>query len=219
VQEPTTDALQNDPHKFLALIAYGRTTSNFLKDTTIFSRGDAADSVYFIQDGRVRVTIASGDGKQTTVAILEEGEFFGESCLGNQDHRIATMTALTDCRLTCIEKAAMNETLQIQPEFARFFMRHLLSKNIRIERSVIDHLFNSSERRLARRLLVLANYGQDGNLPVVPVTVSEEKLAELVGTTRSSIDFFLSNFRERGFIDYENEIVVHPSLLNFVLSD
>ena len=113
----------------------------------------------------------------------------------------------------------MNETLQIQPEFARFFMRHLLSKNIRIERSVIDHLFNSSERRLARRLLVLANYGQDGNLPVVPVTVSEEKLAELVGTTRSSIDFFLSNFRERGFIDYENEIVVHPSLLNFVLSD
>jgi CRP-like cAMP-binding protein len=215
----TFDPPPNDPHKFLALIAYGRTTDDVAKDTEIFAQGDPAKSIYFIQDGRVRLTVTSEHGKQATVAMLKEGQFFGEGCLVDQSFRIVSATAHTDCRITRIEAAAISEALDLQPAFAKFFMEHLLSKNSRIEAYVIDQLINSSEKRLARRLLILANYGQEGSPPIVPVTVDEEALAEMIGTTRSRISFFLNKFRERGFIDYGDEIVVHQALLNFVLQD
>lgn len=186
----TFDPLQNDPHKFLALIAYGRTTDDVAKDTEIFAQGDEAKSIYFIQDGRVRLTVSSEQGNQATVAVLKEGQFFGEACLLVQSVRIVTAVAHTDCRITRIEAAAMNEALDLQPAFAKFFMEHLLSNNSRIEAYVLDQLINSSEKRLARRLLILANYGQEGSPPIVPVTVGEEALADIVGTTRSRISLF-----------------------------
>jgi CRP/FNR family cyclic AMP-dependent transcriptional regulator len=211
---------QDDPHKYLALIAYGRTTTDVSKDTEIFAQGAPARHVYFIQSGRVRVTVTNEMGKQATVAILKDDQFFGESCLGKQTARISTTTAITCCRITRIEVAAMNEALQLQPAFSKFFMDHLLSRNSRIEADVVDQLFNSSEKRLARHLLLLAHYGKEGSPPIIPVTISQEILAEMIGTTRPRVSHFMNRFREKGLIDYDGRtIIVHVSLLNSVLRD
>jgi CRP/FNR family cyclic AMP-dependent transcriptional regulator len=219
VQKQEPWPVQNDPHKFLALIGSGRSTSDYKKDADIFVQGTVADSIFYIQHGRVKATVISEQGKEAIVAVLEEGQFFGEACLGGQARRMATMTAMTDCRITAIEKASMIEALHEQPTFSNFFMDHLLSRNRRIEEDVIDQLFNSSEKRLARLLLILANYGKEGSPPIAPVTLSQEALAEMIGTTRSRVSFFMNKFRKQGFIDYNGKIDVHQSLLNSVLHD
>ncbi|WP_213773441.1 cyclic nucleotide-binding domain-containing protein [Bradyrhizobium sp. dw_78] len=211
--------VESDPRKFLAQIGVGRSTSDYKKNTNIFVQGAGADSVFYIQDGRVKVTVTSEQGKEAIVGILETGQFFGEGCLSGQAHRMATTRTLTDCRLTSIEKDSMFEALENQPAFSKFFMGHLLSRNSRIEGDIIDQLFNSSERRLARLLLLLANYGKEGSSPVIPVTLNQEALAEMIGTTRSRVSFFMNKFRRLGWIDYNGTIQVHQSLLNAVLHD
>jgi CRP/FNR family cyclic AMP-dependent transcriptional regulator len=210
---------QKDAHKLLAQVRSGRTTSDYLKNQHIFVQGSAADSVFFIQTGRVKATVTSKHGKEAVVGILGEGQFFGEQCLRGQPLRTTSMTALTDCRITSIAKAAMITAIHDQPRFCELFMDHLLSRNSRIEEDVIDQLFNSSEKRLARMLLLLANYGKEGNPPIVAVTLSQETLAEMIGTTRSRVSFFMNKFRRLGLIDYNGKIDVHQSLLNSVLHD
>jgi CRP/FNR family transcriptional regulator, cyclic AMP receptor protein len=216
---PTLWPLVSDPHEFLTLIAAGRSTSHYRKNTAVFVQGADADTVIYIQDGQVKVTVTSEHGKEAILAILGPGQFFGESCLNGQRHRKATTTTMTDCHLTSIEKDSMLEALQEQPGFSKFFMDHLLSRNSRIEGDVIDQLFNSSEKRLARLLLLLANYGKEGHPPIATVTLSQEALAEMIGTTRSRVSFFMNKFRRNGWIDYNGEIHVHQSLLNDVLHD
>jgi CRP/FNR family transcriptional regulator, cyclic AMP receptor protein len=218
---PPTPSTYQDPHKFLAMIAGGRETFDVPQNSHIYSQGDRADSVYFIQRGGIKVTVTSNHGKQATVAILKAGQFFGEGCLGGQTYRMATTTALAPCRITLIKKIAMNETLEAQPTFAKFFMDHLLSRNSRIEEDVVDLLFNPSEKRLARVLLLLAQYGNADSSRIIPVTMKQEVLAEMIGTTRSRVSFFMNRFREKGLISYEanSEIVVHVSLLAAVLHD
>jgi CRP-like cAMP-binding protein len=203
----------------LALIGAGRSTSDYKKNTEIFVQGADANSIFYIQNGRVKVTVTSAQGKEAIIAILEAGQFFGEGCLSGQVHRMATTAALTDCRITSIGIDAMREALEDQPSFSKFFMDHLLSRNRRIEEDVIDQLFNSSEKRLARLLLLLANYGKEGSPPIIPVTLSQEALAEMIGTTRSRVSFFMNKFRKLGLIDYNGTIHVHQSLLNLVLHD
>ncbi len=210
---------QKDAHKLLAQVRAGRTTSDYSKNQHIFVQGGAADSAFFIQTGRVKVTVTSKHGKEAVVGILGEGQFFGEQCLGGQPLRTTSMTALTNCRITSITKAAMITAIHDQPRYSKLFMDHLLSRNSRIEEDVIDQLFNSSEKRLARLLLLLANYGKEGNPPIVPVTLSQETLAEMIGTTRSRVSFFMNKFRRLGLIDYNGKIDVHQSLLNSVLHD
>jgi CRP/FNR family cyclic AMP-dependent transcriptional regulator len=210
---------QKDAQKLLAQVRVGRTTSDYLKHQHIFVQGSAADSAFFIQTGRVKVTVTSKHGKEAVVGILGEGQFFGEQCLGGQPLRTTSMTALTNCRITAITKAGLITTIHDQPRFSELFMNHLLSRNSRIEEDVIDQLFNSSEKRLARLLLLLANYGKEGNPPIVAVTLSQETLAEMVGTTRSRVSFFMNKFRRLGLIDYNGKIDVHQSLLNSVLHD
>jgi CRP/FNR family transcriptional regulator, cyclic AMP receptor protein len=207
------------PHKIVAEVGPGLRTSNVKKDQAIFVQGEAADAIYFIQKGRVKATVTSGHGKEAVVGILGEGEFFGEGCLAGQSLRTATMSALSDCRITSITKAAMIAALQDQPEFARHFMDHLLNRNSRVQEDVIDQLFNSSEKRLARLLLLLANYGKGDGAPIVPVKVTQETLADMIGTTRSRVSFFMNKFRKLGFIHYDGKIVVYHSLLNAVLNN
>lgn len=217
--QPTFWPHQIDPHKLLEQISAGRSTSDYHDNQDFFVQGDVADSVFFIQIGRVKVTVTSKQGKEATVGILEAGQFFGEGCLSGQPLRTATMKALGDCRITSITKASMIAVLNDQSSFAKFFMGHLLSRNSRIDEDVIDQLFNSSEKRLARLLLLLSNYGREGSPPIVPVTLTQETLSEMIGTTRSRVNFFMNKFRDLGFIDYNGTIDVHQSLLNFVLHD
>jgi len=218
-RQPTLWPPHVDPHKLLAQIGGGSRTSDYKENQDICVQGEAADSVFFVQKGRVKATVTSQQGKEATVGIFEEGQFFGEGCLNGQPMRIATMKALGDCRITSISKAAMITALHDQPMFSELFIDHLLSRNSRIEADVIDQLFNSSERRLARLLLLLANYGKAGNPPIVPITLNQETLADMIGTTRSRVSFFMNKFRKLGFIDYNGEIEVHQSLLNSVLHD
>jgi CRP/FNR family transcriptional regulator, cyclic AMP receptor protein len=219
LQKPQSSSRQDqkDAHKLLAQVRAGRTTSDYPKNQHIFVQGGAADSAFFIQTGRVKVTVTSKHGKEAVVGILGEGQFFGEQCLRDQPLRTTSMTALTDCRITSITKAAMITAIHNQPGFCELFMDHLLNRNSRIEEDVIDQLFNSSEKRLARLLLLLANYGKEG--PIVSVTLSQETLAEMIGTTRSRVSFFMNKFRRLGLIDYNGKIDVHRSLLNSVLHD
>jgi CRP/FNR family cyclic AMP-dependent transcriptional regulator len=219
-KRPTLRPIQGDPHDFLALIAAGRSTSDYPKNTDIFVQGADAHTIFYIQDGQVKVRVTSEHGKEAILAILKPGQFFGEGCLGGQRHRMATTTTLTDCRLTSIEKGSMREALRKQPAFSKFFMDHLLSRNSRIEGDVIDQLFNSSEKRLARLLLLLANHGKEGGPPIVPVNVKQEALSEMIGTTRARVSFFMNKFRRLGWIDYDAKMIhVHQSLLNAVLHD
>jgi CRP/FNR family cyclic AMP-dependent transcriptional regulator len=217
--QPTFWPHRIDPHKLLAQIGGGRSTLDYKENQEICAQGEVANLVFYIQKGRVRAIVTSRQGKEAVIGIFEEGQFFGEGCLNGQPLRTATMKALGDCRITSITKAAMIGALEDQPRFSHLFIDHLLSRNGRIEADVIDQLFNSSEKRLARLLLLLANYGKAGSPPIVPITLNQETLADMIGTTRSRVSFFMNKFRKLGFIDYNGKIVVNQSLLNSVLHD
>jgi CRP/FNR family cyclic AMP-dependent transcriptional regulator len=209
----------SDPHQLIVRIKNGRTTEDYRKDQEVFSQGDVADLVFFLQSGSVKIVVTSEQGKEAVIGITQEGQFFGEECLLHQRLRSAAAITLTDCRITAITKEAMLSELREEPKFSRFFVDHLLSRNSRIQEDVVDQLFNSSEKRLARLLLILANYGKEGSPPIVPIILSQETLAEMIGTTRSRVSFFMNKFRNLGFIDYNGKIHIHQSLLESVLHD
>lgn len=191
----------------------------FRKDAVFFAQGDPADSLYYVQDGRVKVTVVSKQGKEAVIAILKVGSFFGEGCLTGQQARMASAVALTDCTAMHLEKSAVIRMLHEDKEFSEQFTAYLLARNARVEADLVDQLFNSSEKRLARILLILANFGKEGKSePIIP-SISQETLAEMIGTTRSRVSFFMNKFRQLGFIDYNGHIEVHSSLLNVVLLD
>jgi len=209
-----------DPKQFLATIGEGRKVVTFPKKQTIFTQGDAADSVFYIQEGKVKLTVISQIGKEATLGILSEGGFFGEGCLAGQPLRMGSASAMTDCELLKIEKKAMTLALHREHTFSDLFVAYLLARNIRYEEDLVDQLFNSSEKRLARILLLLAHFGKDGVPETVIPKISQETLAEMIGTTRSRVSFFMNRFRELGFVDYgEGDMKVHSSLLNIVLHD
>jgi CRP/FNR family transcriptional regulator, cyclic AMP receptor protein len=207
------------PKIFLAKVGEGKTISQYRKDQTVFAQGDVADAVFYIQKGKVKLTVVSEQGKEAVVAILEPGQFFGEGCLNGHPLRIATTTAMDECVITLITKAAMIAALHNEPDFSELFMAHLLERNSRIEEDLVDQLFNSSEKRLARLLLLLANFGKPGKPEPIVGKISQETLAEMIGTTRSRVSFFMNKFRKLGFIEYNGQLEVHNSLLNVVLYD
>jgi CRP/FNR family cyclic AMP-dependent transcriptional regulator len=210
-----------DPKKFLATIGEGRKVVAFPKKQTIFTQGDAADAIFYIQKGKVRLTVVSKIGKEATLGILNEGEFFGEGGLAGQPLRMGSATTLTNCELLRIDKKAMMLALHREHTFSDLFVAYLLARNIRYEEDLVDQLFNSSEKRLARILLLLAHFGKEGVPETVIPKISQETLAEMIGTTRSRVSFFMNRFRELGFLDYEggSGLQVHSSLLNIVLHD
>ena len=208
-----------DPKAFLAIVGEGKAIIEFHKDQVVFAQGDAADTVFYIQKGQVKVVVISEQGKEAVVGIFGPGQFFGEGCMNGHSVRIATTTAMEDCLVTAITKAAMLAVLHDQPKFSEMFMAYLLTRNSRIEEDLIDQLFNSSEKRLARLLLLLANFGKEGSpQPIIP-NISQETLAEMIGTTRSRVSFFMNKFRKLGLISYNGKIEVNSSLLNAVLYD
>jgi CRP/FNR family cyclic AMP-dependent transcriptional regulator len=209
-----------DPEEFLATIGAGRKAVAFPRKQTIFTQGDAADAVFYIQQGKVRLTVVSKIGKEATLGILSEGAFFGEGGLAGQPLRMGSATAMTDCELLRIDKKAMMLALHREHAFSDMFVAYLLTRNIRYEEDLVDQLFNSSEKRLARILLLLAHFGKEGVPETVVPKISQETLAEMVGTTRSRVSFFMNRFRKLGFLDYgESGLQVHSSLLNIVLHD
>jgi CRP/FNR family cyclic AMP-dependent transcriptional regulator len=210
-----------DPKKFLATIGEGRKVLVFPKKQAIFSQGDAADAVFYIQGGKVRLTVVSQIGKEATLGILSEGEFFGEGSLAGQPLRMGSAAAMTDCELLRIDKKAMMLALHREHTLSDMFVAYLLARNVRFEEDLVDQLFNSSEKRLARLLLLLAHFGKEGVPQTVIPKIGQETLAEMVGTTRSRVSFFMNRFRKLGFIDYEagTGLQVHSSLLNVVLHD
>lgn len=209
-----------DPKKFLATIGDGRKVVATPKKQTIFAQGDAADAVFYIQEGKVRLTVVSQTGKEATLGILSEGAFFGEGGLAGQPSRMGSASAMTDCQLLRIDNKAMMLALHREHTFSDLFVGYLLARNIRFEEDLVDQLFNSSEKRLARILLLLARFGKEGVPETVIPKVSQETLAEMVGTTRSRVSFFMNRFRKLGFVDYgEAGLRVHSSLLNVVLHD
>ncbi|MEO5936622.1 MAG: Crp/Fnr family transcriptional regulator [Terriglobales bacterium] len=208
------------PSDFLAKTSITSVAISRLQDDTVFSQGDAADSVFYIQTGKVKIGVVSKQGKEAIVAVLTEGEFVGEDCIANAHPlRLVTATALTECQLLKIDKKEMIRELSQDRAFADVFVSFLLARNARIQEDLIDQLFNSSEKRLARVLLLLAQFGKEGKPETVVPKLSQESLAEMVGTTRSRVSFFMNRFRKLGFIEYNGEIKVHPSLLNVVLHD
>ena len=208
-----------DPKAFLAKANGGRTISQYRKNQIVFSQGDLADSVFYIHDGKVKVTVISEQGKEAVVALLGSDEFCGEGCLTGQPRRVATATAMTECKLMRLEKAAMIQVLHDEPAFSEMFVSHLLARTLRVEADLVDQLFNSSEKRLARALLLLANFGKEGKPETIIAKVSQETLAEMIGTTRSRVSQFMNKFRKLGFIDYNGTMEVHSSLLSVVLHD
>ena len=209
-----------DPNAFLARIGQGRRIVPFLKGRNVFAQGDSCDAVFYIQSGKVKLTVVSATGKEATIAILSEGDFFGEDSLARQRLRMATVTALTNCSLMRIEKNAMLRVLHAEHTFSDLFVEHLLSRNIRYQEDLVDQLFNSSEKRLARILLIFAGFGKDGIREKTEIPkVSQETLAEMVGTTRPRVNAFMNKFRKLGFIDYNGGLEVHSSLLNVVLHE
>jgi CRP/FNR family transcriptional regulator, cyclic AMP receptor protein len=209
-----------NPKEFLATIGVGRKVVAFPKKQTVFTQGDTADSVFYIQEGKVRLTVVSKVGKEATLGMLGEGEFFGEGGLAGQPLRMGSATAMSDCELLCIDKKAMMDALHREHEFSDMFVAYLLARNIRYEEDLVDQLFNSSEKRLARILLLLAHFGKEGVPETVIPKISQETLAEMIGTTRSRVSFFMNRFRKLGFVDYGGGgLRVHSSLLNIVLHD
>src|ERR1700687_234139 len=209
-----------DPQTFLSTIdGGGRKIAAFPKDKTIFVQGDSSDAVFYIQKGKVRLTVVSEIGKEATIGILNEGSFFGEGCLTGQLLRMCSATAMTDCSVMRIEKKSMAEVLHRERAFSEVFVAYLLTRNIRYEEDLVDQLFNSSEKRLARILLLLANFGKEGRPEPVVAKLSQETLAEIVGTTRSRVSFFMNKFRNLGCIHYNDGLEVHSSLLSVVLHD
>ena len=208
-----------DPIVFLNTENSDRTISKYRKDQTLFSQGSPADAVFYIRKGKVKITVVSEQGKEAVVAIQGPDEFCGEGCLIGQARRLATAAAITECEIMRLEKPAMIRVLHDEPAFSAMFVAHLLARTIRVEEDLVDQLFNSSEKRLARALLLLANFGKDGRPEPVIAKVSQETLAELIGTTRSRVSHFMNKFRNLGFIDYNGHLEVHTSLLNVVLHD
>jgi CRP/FNR family cyclic AMP-dependent transcriptional regulator len=208
-----------DPKDFLAKIGLGRTTSTYRRREKVFSQGDAADSVFYIQKGRVKITVVSEQGKEAVVAVLGQDQFAGEGCLAGQRVRISTATAMSECEIMRLEKEAIVRVLHDEPAFSEMFVAYLLARTIRVEADLVDQLFNSSEKRLARALLLLANFGKEGRPETVIAKVSQETLADMIGTTRSRVSFFMNKFRRLGFVSYNGKIEVHSSLLNVVLND
>jgi CRP/FNR family transcriptional regulator, cyclic AMP receptor protein len=208
-----------DPKAFLSKVNGGRAISEYRKDKTIFRQGDPSDAVFYIQSGKVKTTVVSEQGKEAVVAILDTGDFFGEGCLTGQPQRLSTVTALTECVIVRITKADITRVIHEEPAFAELFIAHLLARNSRVEEDLVDQLFNSSEKRLARTLLLLANFGKEGRPEPIIAKVSQETLAEMIGTTRSRVSFFMNKFRKLGLIDYNGSIEIHSSLLNVVLRD
>lgn len=208
-----------DPKKFLAKVGTGKMILEFQKNQHVFEQGDIADAVFYIQRGKVKLTVVSEQGKEAVVAILEPGQFFGEGCMNGHTQRISTTTAMEDCIITSISKAAMIDAIHDEPKFSELFMAYLLTRNSRIEEDLIDQLFNSSERRLARLLLLLANFGKEGDPQPISPNISQETLAEMIGTTRSRVSHFMNKFRKLGLISYNGKIEVHNSLLSAVLHE
>jgi CRP/FNR family cyclic AMP-dependent transcriptional regulator len=210
-----------DPKTFLSTLDGGRKIVAFSKKQPIFGQGDSSDAVFYIQKGKVRLTVLSQYGKEATIGILNQGDFFGEGCLTGQPLRLCSAAAMTDCSVMRIEKKSMMEVLHREHAFSDMFVAYLLTRNLRYEEDLVDQLFNSSEKRLARILLLLANFGKDKKPEVAIPKISQETLAEMVGTTRSRVSFFMNRFRKLGFIDYDvgKELQVHSSLLHIVLHD
>jgi CRP/FNR family cyclic AMP-dependent transcriptional regulator len=208
-----------DAEALLAAVGQGSATRDYQKAQAVFAQGDRADAVFFVQRGKIKLTVLSSQGKQAVIALLGPGDFFGEGCLAGQTLRMATATAMTESAVVRLPKQLMIRTLHRDGVFSELFTRYLLSRNIRMEEDLVDQLFNSSEKRLARILLLLANFGKAGRPePVVP-KISQETLAEMVGTTRSRISFFMNKFRKLGFVEYNGRLEVHSSLLHVVLHD
>ena len=208
-----------DPKAFLAKVGRGKTIAKYRKDQVVFSQGDAADSVFYIQSGKIKLTVISEKGKEAVVGILEATHFFGEGSLNGHSLRVTTATAIDQSLITRIPKAAMIATLHDEPEFSELFMANLLDRNSRIEEDLIDQLFNSSEKRLARALLLLANFGKESTAEPIIGKFSQETLAEMIGTTRSRVSFFMNKFRKLGYIKYNGKLEINNSLLNVVLYD
>ena len=208
-----------DPQSFLAKVGEGRSIGRYRKNQIIFSQGERADAVFYIQRGKVKITVVSEQGKEAVIAILGTNDFVGEGCLAGQAQRIATVAAMTDSVIVRLEKAAIVRVIRQEPEFSEMFIAHLLSRTIRVEADLVDQLFNSSEKRLARALLLLANFGKEGKPEPVIAKISQETLAEMIGTTRARVSFFMNRFRRLGFIAYNGKMEVHSSLLNVVLYD
>ena len=212
-------ALTFEPKAFLAKVGKGRTRLDCKRNQVIFSQGDEADAVFFVQRGKLKITVISKQGKEAVIGILGANDFFGEGCLAGQAVRMATATAMSECSVMKLKKEEVIAVLHLQPAFAELFLHYVLSRNIRIEEDLVDQLFNSSEKRLARVLLLLANFGKEGEPEPVIAKISQETLAEIVGTTRSRISFFMNRFRELGFIEYNGVMKIHSSLLSVILND
>ncbi len=210
-----------DPKTFLSTMAGGRKVATFPQKRPIFVQGDSSDCVFYIQKGKIKLTVVSKTGKEATIGILNEGDFFGEGCLTGQPLRLCSATALTDCSVMRIDKKYMMQVLHREHAFSDMFVAYLLTRNIRYEEDLVDQLFNSSEKRLARILLLLAQFGKEGAPETLIPKISQETLAEMIGTTRSRVSFFMNRFRKLGFIDYHagDDVQVHSSLLNIVLHD
>jgi CRP/FNR family transcriptional regulator, cyclic AMP receptor protein len=212
-----------DPTTFLATIGDGRRNLTFAKDQAIFAQGDVADAVFYIQKGKVKLTVVSPSGREATLGLLDTENFFGEGALAGQTLRMGSASAMTDCEVQRIDKKAMIDALHREPAFSERFVAYLLARNVRYEEDLVDQLFNSSEKRLARVLLILAHFVKDGVPATVVPKISQESLAEMVGTTRSRVSFFMNRFRKLGFVDYsggpEGGLQVHSSLLSVVLHD
>jgi CRP/FNR family transcriptional regulator, cyclic AMP receptor protein len=216
---PTAIRSRFDPAEFLETAAKGRTIATHQKRQVIFAQGDAADSVFYIKTGKVKVTVVSKHGKEAVVAILGADEFLGEGCLIGQPKRLATAAAMTECVTMRVDKTEIVRVLHDEPAFSQMFVSHVLARNARVEEDLVDQLFNSTEKRLARVLLLMANFGRDGRPEPIIAKISQETLAEMIGTTRSRVSHFMNKFRQLGFIDYNGHIEVHSSLLSVVLND
>jgi CRP-like cAMP-binding protein len=208
-----------DCENFLAMTGNGHIVTKYQTRESVFAQGDPADALFYLKSGKVKVTVVSHQGKEAVVAILGEGDFLGEGCLNGQSHRMTSATALEESTIARIERAVVLRTLHKEPSFAEMFVTHLLGRNLRMEADLVDQLFNSSEKRLARLLLILANFGKDEKPETVIPKISQETLAEMVGTTRSRISFFMNKFRRLGLIEYNGHLTVNSSLLNVILHD
>ena len=215
----TKKSVRFDPVAFLQTAAKDRIVSVHKKRNVIFKQGDAAESIIYIKSGKVKVTVISKEGNEAVVAILGADEFLGEGCLIGQQKRLATASAMTDCVVTSVSKAEIQRVIKTEPKFSQFFVTHILERNARVQEDLVDQLFNSTEKRLARVLLLLANFGKQGRPEPVIAKISQETLAEMIGTTRSRVSHFMNKFRRLGFIDYNGHIDVHSSLLSVVLAD
>ena len=208
-----------DPAAFLATAALGREICKYSKKEVVFAQGADADAVFYIKKGKIKVSVVSKEGKEAVVALLGRDEFVGEGCLIGQPKRLATASAMTECELMRVSKREIQRVLRDEPAFSQMFVSHILVRNARVEEDLVDQLFNSTEKRLARLLLLLANFGKDGKAEPILAKISQETLAEMIGTTRSRVSHFMNKFRKLGFIDYNGHLEVHNALVSVLLAD